>query len=88
MGSSLYPKDAFLITGEDFRLSIDVEENENHLEVFQTLKESFLKAYKVMDRELRSYMNINYFCSGTTAVTLVKQGKNLVMVILGTLELC
>ena len=72
-GSSLYLEDAFLIAGEELRLSIDVEETEKHLEVFQTLKESFLKAYKVMDRELRSYTNIDCFCSGTTVVTLVKQ---------------
>ncbi|KAM3250709.1 putative protein phosphatase 2C 18 [Capsicum annuum] len=32
-----------------------------------------------MDRELRSYTNIDCFCSGTTVVTLVKQGKNLVI---------
>ncbi|PHT89870.1 hypothetical protein T459_04983 [Capsicum annuum] len=76
-GSIRYPEDAFLIAGEESRLSIDVEETEKHLEVFQTLKESFLKAYKVMDRELRRYTNINCFYSGTTAVTLVKQGKNL-----------
>ncbi|PHT31461.1 putative protein phosphatase 2C 33 [Capsicum baccatum] len=78
-GSSLYPEDAFLIAGEESRLSIDVEETEKNLEVFQTLKESFLKAYKVMDRELRSYTNIDCFCSGTATVTLVKQGKNLVI---------
>lgn len=78
-GSSLYPEDAVLISAEESRLSIDVEETKNHLEVFQTLKESFLKAYKVMDRELRSYTNIDCFCSGTTAVTLVKQGEHLVI---------
>ncbi|PHT53738.1 putative protein phosphatase 2C 33 [Capsicum baccatum] len=78
-GSSLYPEDAFLIVGEKSRLSIDIEEIEKHLEVFQTLKESFLKAYKVMDRELRRYTNIDCFCSGATTVTLVKQGKNLVI---------
>ncbi|PHT73138.1 hypothetical protein T459_23923 [Capsicum annuum] len=79
MGSSLYPEDAFLIAGEESRLPIDIEDTEKHLEVFQTLKESFLKAYKFMDRELRSYTNIDYFCSGTIVVTLVKQGKNLVI---------
>ncbi|PHU07705.1 putative protein phosphatase 2C 33 [Capsicum chinense] len=79
MGSSLYPEDAFLIAGEESRLPIDIEDTEKHLEVFQTLKESFLKAYKFMDRELISYTNIDYFCSGTIAVTLVKQGKNLVI---------
>ncbi|PHU16573.1 putative protein phosphatase 2C 14 [Capsicum chinense] len=78
-GSSLYPEDAFLIASEESRLSIDVEETEKHLEVFQTLKESFLKAYNVMDRELKSYTNIDCFCSGATAVTLVKQSKNLVI---------
>ncbi|PHT66226.1 hypothetical protein T459_30651 [Capsicum annuum] len=78
-GSILYTEDAFLIAGEESKLSIDVEETEKHLEVFQTLKESFLKAYKVMDRELRSYTNIDCFCSGTTTLTLVKQGKNLVI---------
>ncbi|CAN4096163.1 unnamed protein product [Withania somnifera] len=82
-GSSLYPEDAFLISAEESRLSIDVDETEKDLEVFQILKESFLKAYKVMDRELRSYTNIDCFCSGTTAVTLVKQGKNLVVGNLG-----
>ncbi|CAN4105788.1 unnamed protein product [Withania somnifera] len=83
MGSGLYPEDAFLISAEESRLSLDVEETEKDLEVFQILKESFLKAYKVMDRELRSYTNIDCFCSGTTAVTLVKQGKNLVIGNLG-----
>ncbi|XP_047260911.1 probable protein phosphatase 2C 33 isoform X1 [Capsicum annuum] len=78
-GSSLYLEDAFLIAGEESRLFIDVEETEKHLEVFQTLKESFLKAYNVMDRELKSYTNIDCFCSGATAVTLVKQSKNLVI---------
>ncbi|KAL7110000.1 hypothetical protein ACP275_06G210100 [Erythranthe tilingii] len=48
-------------------------------EVFHTLKESFLKAYKVMDRELKMYANIDCFCSGTTAVTMVKQGQDLVI---------
>ncbi|PHT32259.1 putative protein phosphatase 2C 18 [Capsicum baccatum] len=32
-----------------------------------------------MDRELRSYTNIDCFCSGTKDVTLVKEGKNLVI---------
>lgn len=73
-GASLYPEDASLISAaDDSRVSIDVEETGKHPEIFQTLKESFLKAYKVMDRELKSYTNIDCFCSGTTAVTLIKQ---------------
>ncbi|CAI9787152.1 unnamed protein product [Fraxinus pennsylvanica] len=70
---------SFLSLEESSRASIDLEETEKHPEVFQTLKESFLKAFKIMDRELRMYSNIECFCSGTTAVTLVKQGQDLVI---------
>lgn len=56
-----------------------VEGAEKHHEIFQTLTESFLKAFRVMDWELKMYANIDCFCSGTTAVTLVKQGQDLVI---------
>lgn len=55
------------------------EETDKNPEIFQTLKESFLKAFKVMDRELSMYANIDCFCSGTTAVTLIKQGQHLII---------
>ena len=58
---------------EESRSSIDFEEKEKRPEIFMVLKQSFLKAFKVMDRELRVHQNIDCFCSGTTAVTLVKQ---------------
>jgi len=58
---------------EDSRVSVDAEETEKHPKIFQTLKESFLKAFKVMDRELKTHQSIDCFCSGTTAVTLIKQ---------------
>ncbi|KAG2318274.1 hypothetical protein Bca52824_021396 [Brassica carinata] len=48
-------------------------------ELFQTLKEAFLKAFKVMDRELKFHGSVDCFCSGTTAVTLIKQGEYLVV---------
>ncbi|RDX77769.1 putative protein phosphatase 2C 52, partial [Mucuna pruriens] len=41
--------------------------------------EAFMKAYKAMDKELRSHPNLDCFCSGSTAVTVVKQGSNLFM---------
>lgn len=63
---------------EEPRVSVDLQETEKHPEVFQMLKESFLKAFKVMDRELK-HASIDCFCSGTTAVTLVKQGQSLVI---------
>ncbi|XP_043689124.1 probable protein phosphatase 2C 52 [Telopea speciosissima] len=42
-------------------------------------RESFLKSYKAMDKELRSHPTLDCFCSGSTAVTIVKQGSNLFM---------
>ncbi|KAI3724279.1 hypothetical protein L2E82_36051 [Cichorium intybus] len=59
--------------------SINFEETDNNPEIFQTLKQSFLKAFKVMDRELSMYANVDCFCSGTTAVTLIKQGQHLII---------
>ncbi|CAN4117510.1 unnamed protein product [Withania somnifera] len=40
-------------------------------------REAFLWSYKTMDKELRSQPNLDCFCSGSTAITLVKQGLNL-----------
>lgn len=46
-------------------------------EVESSWREAFLKAYKAMDKELRSHPNLDCFCSGSTAVTVLKQGQNL-----------
>lgn len=70
---------SFVTADEDSRASVDCEESEKHPELLQTLKESFFKSFKVMDRELRMHTNIDCFCSGTTAVTLIKQGQDLVI---------
>ncbi|XP_061351178.1 probable protein phosphatase 2C 33 isoform X2 [Gastrolobium bilobum] len=78
-GSMNSEEATFVSADEESRASIDVEEIEKHPEIFQTLKESFLKAFKVMDRELKNHQTIDCFCSGTTAVTLVKQGCDLVI---------
>uniref|UniRef100_A0A0C9S124 TSA: Wollemia nobilis Ref_Wollemi_Transcript_28262_2452 transcribed RNA sequence n=1 Tax=Wollemia nobilis TaxID=56998 RepID=A0A0C9S124_9CONI len=64
---------------DEWRELADAEEREKGPEIFSTLKESFLKAFKVMDKELRLHPTIDCFCSGTTAVTLVKQGQDLVI---------
>ncbi|KAL7109619.1 hypothetical protein ACP275_06G185500 [Erythranthe tilingii] len=68
-----------LSANEEAMSSIDTEEALKQQGVFQTLKKSFLNAFKVMDRELRMYTNIDCFYSGTTAVTFVKQGQHLVI---------
>nr|AAL32574.1 putative protein phosphatase-2C (PP2C) [Arabidopsis thaliana] len=72
---------AFVTAEEEPRTSADMEEEntETQPELFQTLKESFLKAFKVMDRELKFHGSVDCFCSGTTAVTLIKQGQYLVV---------
>jgi hypothetical protein len=36
-------------------------------------REAFLKSYKAMDKELKSHPNLDCFCSGSTAITIVKQ---------------
>ncbi|XP_022992278.1 probable protein phosphatase 2C 33 isoform X1 [Cucurbita maxima] len=43
------------------------------------LKESFLKAFKVMDKELKLHPYIDCYTSGTTSVALIKQGRDLII---------
>ncbi|KAJ1382424.1 PPM-type phosphatase domain [Sesbania bispinosa] len=50
---------------------------------FVTLRESILKACKAMDKELKLHLQIDCYCSGTTAVTLIKQGHDLVIANVG-----
>ena len=53
--------------------SLDYEENEKHPEMYLPLKNSLLKSFKLMDKELKLHPTLDCFCSGSTAVTLVKQ---------------
>lgn len=53
--------------------NLGYEHKENQTDFFPTLKELFLKAFKVIDKELKLHPYIDCFSSGTTAVTLVKQ---------------
>ncbi|XWS16566.1 hypothetical protein CRYUN_Cryun34aG0099700 [Craigia yunnanensis] len=57
---------------------LEIEE-EQLPEMYLPLKQSMLKAFKLMDKELKLHPTIDCFCSGTTAVTLVKQGQDLVI---------
>lgn len=70
---SMNSESTSFLADEESRPSVDVEETEKQPDFFQNLNESFLKAYKVMDKELKMYTTIDCVCSGTTAVTLVKQ---------------
>lgn len=42
-------------------------------------RDAFLKSYRLMDKELKFHPSLDCFCSGSTAVTIVKQGSNLFM---------
>ncbi|XAR65782.1 Phosphoprotein phosphatase [Bertholletia excelsa] len=78
-GSMISEGASFVPANEDCRPSSNVEATEKQPDIFQTLRESFLKAFKVMDKELKTCVYIDCFCSGTTAVALIKQGQYLVI---------
>ncbi|XP_073159227.1 probable protein phosphatase 2C 6 [Henckelia pumila] len=59
--------------------SLEAEENEKIPEMHIPLKKSILKAFKLMDKELKLHPTIDCFCSGTTAVALIIQGQDLVI---------
>ncbi|KAL1542556.1 putative protein phosphatase 2C 33 [Salvia divinorum] len=52
-------------------------------EIFHSVKETFLDAFKVMDEELRIDPYFDCVCSGSTAVALVKQGQDLIIGYIG-----
>ncbi|XP_016900653.1 probable protein phosphatase 2C 18 isoform X2 [Cucumis melo] len=64
---------------EDSYKSLEGEENEKFPKMFLPLKVSLLKSFKLMDKELKLHPKIDCFCSGSTAVTLIKQGQNLIL---------
>ncbi|XP_043689771.1 probable protein phosphatase 2C 66 [Telopea speciosissima] len=68
---------------EEWCESLDVNDDDELPEMYLPLKQSLLKAFKLMDKELKMHPTIDCFCSGTTAVTLVKQGQDLVLGNLG-----
>jgi hypothetical protein len=54
-------------------MSSEAEETGDYPEIFPALRASFLKAFRVMDRDLKLHKNIDCFFSGTTAVAVIKQ---------------
>ena len=48
-------------------------QKEERREFFFSMKDSFRKAFRVTDKELKLHRNIDSICSGSTAVTLIKQ---------------
>ncbi|CAN6242190.1 unnamed protein product [Urochloa humidicola] len=68
---------------EDTDASRENEENGERPEFFTALRASFLRAFYVMDKDLKLHRNIDCAFSGTTAVTVFKQGQNLIIGNLG-----
>uniref|UniRef100_A0ACD5V0A8 Uncharacterized protein n=1 Tax=Avena sativa TaxID=4498 RepID=A0ACD5V0A8_AVESA len=46
-------------------------------------RKAFVRAYKAMDKDLRSHPALDSFCSGSTAVTVLKLGSDLYMANIG-----
>ncbi|XP_076896046.1 putative protein phosphatase 2C 66 [Bidens hawaiensis] len=61
----------------------EVGEKERVPEKYIALKKSILKAFRLMDMELKTHPAIDCFCSGSTAVTLIKQSQDLILGNLG-----
>ncbi|KAJ6897815.1 protein phosphatase 2C 34 [Populus alba x Populus x berolinensis] len=64
--------------GVDFEMDLD-----RNLHQFDIWKQSYLKTYAAIDQELKQNRKIDSFFSGTTAVTIIKQGENLVIANVG-----
>ncbi|KAL8462015.1 hypothetical protein ACS0TY_033192 [Phlomoides rotata] len=64
---------------EDGCESTEAEDNEKVPEVHIPLKNSMLKAFKLMDKELKLHPSIDCFCSGSTTVALIKQGQDIII---------
>uniref|UniRef100_A0A5B6Z995 PPM-type phosphatase domain-containing protein n=1 Tax=Davidia involucrata TaxID=16924 RepID=A0A5B6Z995_DAVIN len=63
---------------------VDGNDDDNcHNPFFSSWKTSLIKSFEEMDEELCADMNFDSYCSGTTAVTILKQGNHLVISNLG-----
>ncbi|XVF62531.1 hypothetical protein PTKIN_Ptkin09bG0015600 [Pterospermum kingtungense] len=68
------------LTSLDQELDPDLSIN---LHQFNIWKQSYLKTYADIDQELKQHPGINSFRSGTTALTIIKQGEHLVIANIG-----
>ncbi|KAH7513405.1 hypothetical protein FEM48_Zijuj12G0196500 [Ziziphus jujuba var. spinosa] len=63
-------------------MNFELERDQN-LFRFDIWKQSFLKAYAAIDQELKHHPDIDSFLSGSTALTIVKQGEQLIVANVG-----
>ncbi|CAN0855648.1 Probable protein phosphatase 2C 34 [Linum grandiflorum] len=57
--------------------------NCDHRHRFEIWKESYLKTYAAVDQQLKHHPKIDTFSSGSTALTIVKQGEHLMIANVG-----
>ncbi|KAJ3692248.1 hypothetical protein LUZ60_012598 [Juncus effusus] len=63
--------------------NVELDEAEKLPEIFAPLQDSFFEAFNMMDTDLKEDQKIDTFCSGATAVTVVKKGRDLLIGNLG-----
>ncbi|KAJ0971383.1 hypothetical protein J5N97_019342 [Dioscorea zingiberensis] len=72
------------LTDSDDRSSVDDEDRSSpSTDLFDEWKEACISGFKAMDRELKVHPDMDCSYSGTTAVTIIKQGKDLIIANLG-----
>ncbi|XP_038710976.1 probable protein phosphatase 2C 33 isoform X2 [Tripterygium wilfordii] len=74
-----FEETSFTSVYEKTKTYLESVHKENQTDILLRLKDSFLKAFKVMDKELKFHPNAECLCSGTTAVTALKKGQDLVI---------
>ena len=55
---------------------------DRNLHQFDIWKQSYLKTYAAIDHELKQHPEIDSFCSGSTALTIIKQVWCLLVLVL------
>ncbi|CAL4999595.1 unnamed protein product [Urochloa decumbens] len=83
ISGSINSEETGSVVDDEWGESINGDESNKLPEMFLPLKQSYFKAFKLMDKELKLHPTVDCFCSGSTAVTLVKQGLDLVIGNLG-----
>jgi len=67
----------------EMELGLNDHHPHDHRHRFEIWKESFLKTYAAVDQQLKHHPKIDTFSSGSTALTIVKQGEHLMIANVG-----
>lgn len=64
----------------DLDIKMEADKNIHGLDLW---KQSYIKTFAAVDQDLRQHTGIDSFQSGTTALTIIKQGENLIIANVG-----